>query len=103
LRESFEQEKAGMAENYREEMRAVQEAQQAELEERAMRLRKSESDMAQREMELKMHRLEVDKESAILTQKIEFLRQECSDKEARLNKLQEENSYYVNIFEEKDS
>jgi hypothetical protein len=68
-----------------------------------MRLRKSESDMAHREMELKMHRLEVDKEAAILTQKIEFLRQECSEKEARLAKLQEENSCYVNLFEEKDS
>ncbi len=47
--------------------------------------------------------MEADKEAAILNQKIEFLRQECSDKDMRLNKLQEENSYYVNIFEEKDS
>jgi hypothetical protein len=31
-------------------------------------------------MDLKMHRLEIDREMAILTQKAEFIKKECTDK-----------------------
>jgi chromosome segregation ATPase len=84
-------------------MRSVQDAQKSELEERSLKMRKWESEMAQRESDLKVHRLELDKEAAILGQKLDFLRQECVDKEERLGRLQAENISYSSLFEEKDS
>jgi hypothetical protein len=54
-------------------------------------------------MDLKMHRMEVDREMAILNQKVEFIRKECSEKEDKIAKLQEENACYLSMLEEKDN
>jgi hypothetical protein len=47
----------------KEELQALEEGT-------ALKIRKMETEFSQKEMELKMHRLEVDREMAILSQKL---------------------------------
>lgn len=50
-----------------------------------------------------MHRLQIDREVAILNQKIQFLRRECEEKDERVAKLIQESTCYMNMYEEKDN
>lgn len=48
MKENFEIEKQNITDNFKQEMNSVQEQQKSELEDRALKIKKSESDIAQR-------------------------------------------------------
>ena len=50
-----------------------------------------------------MHRMEIDREMAILNQKLDFIRKDCSQKDIKIAKLQEENTCYLTMLEDKDN